>query len=188
MTPRPPGTPPPTVVVIAGVSGSGKTTIGSLLAERLGWDYAEADSFHSEANIEKMRAGHPLTDADRLPWLRAIADWIDDRLATGRPGVVTCSALKRGYRDLVAGGRPGVRVVLLDGDRDLIAARMRARKDHYFSADLLDSQFADLELPGPDEDVLTAPVTGPPEETVARLRTALGLSPSPDTCSPQPRP
>ncbi|WUI01031.1 gluconokinase [Spirillospora sp. NBC_00431] len=169
--------PPPTVIVVAGVSGSGKTTVGSLLAERLGWDYAEADAFHSEANIEKMRSGHPLTDADRLPWLRAIAAWIDDRLATGRPGVVTCSALKRGYRDMVAGGRPGVRMVLLDGDRDLIASRMRARKGHYFSADLLDSQFADLELPAPDENVLTAPITGPPEETVTHILTTLGLTP-----------
>ncbi|MGH3244341.1 MAG: gluconokinase [Spirillospora sp.] len=189
--------PPPTVIVIAGVSGSGKTTIGSLLAERLGWDYAEADSFHSEANIEKMRSGHPLTDADRLPWLRAIAAWIDDRLATdrppapthrqstdelrstGRPGVVTCSALKRRYRDIVAGGRPGVRMVLLDGDHDLIAARMRAREGHYFGADLLDTQFADLEPPAPDEDVLTVPITGPPEDTVTHLMTVLGLTPSP---------
>ncbi|TMQ90217.1 gluconokinase [Actinomadura soli] len=163
-------------MVIAGVSGSGKTTIGSLLAERLGWDYAEADSFHSEANIEKMRSGTPLNDDDRLPWLRAIAAWIDDRLATGPPGVVTCSALKRRYRAMVAGGRPGVRMVLLDGDRDLIAARMRAREGHYFSADLLDTQFADLELPGPDEDVLTAPITCTPDETVAHIMRALSLT------------
>lgn len=133
------------VILVAGVSGSGKTTIGALLAERLGWEYAEADAFHSEANVAKMRAGHPLTDADRLPWLRAIAAWIADRLATGRPGVVTCSALKRRYRDLLAGGHAGVRLVLLEGDRDTIAARMRSRKGHFFKAELLDSQFADLE-------------------------------------------
>ncbi|MFI0367653.1 gluconokinase [Actinomadura sp. 1N219] len=177
----PPENRPPTVIVIAGVSGSGKTTIGSLLAERLGWEYAEADKFHSDANIEKMRSGHPLTDADRLPWLHAIAAWVDDRLATGRPGVVTCSALKRRYREIVAGGRPGVRMVLLDGDRDLIAARMRARKGHYFKADLLDTQFADLEPPTPDENVLTAPITGPPEETVAHLLKTLDLTPGRET-------
>ncbi|MFB4306376.1 gluconokinase [Actinomadura sp. GTD37] len=172
-------TPPPKVIVIAGVSGSGKTTIGTLLAERLGWDYAEADSFHSEANIAKMRAGHPLTDADRLPWLRAISAWIAERLATGRPGVVTCSALKRRYRDLLAGGNPEVAMVLLDGDHDLIEARIKARKGHYFKASLLDTQFADLELPSPDEDVLLAPVNVSPEETVVYILTAL----SPDAAA-----
>ncbi|RFS82007.1 gluconokinase [Actinomadura spongiicola] len=165
--------PPPTVIVVAGVSGSGKTTVGALLAERLGWDYAEADAFHPAANIAKMRAGRPLDDADRLPWLRAIAMWIDDRLTTGRPGVVTCSALKRRYRDLLAGGRPAVRVVLLDGDRDTIAARMRDREGHFFGAELLDSQFADLEVPGPDENVPVVPVTGTPAETVTRILGAL---------------
>ena len=168
---------PPTVILVAGVSGSGKTTIGTLLAERLGWDYAEADSFHSEANIAKMRSGHPLTDADRLPWLRSISAWITERLTTGRPGVVTCSALKRKYRDLLAGGKPEVAMVLLDGDRDLIAARMKARKGHFFKATLLDTQFADLEPPAPDEDVLLAPITGTPEETVASIIKALNPPP-----------
>jgi gluconokinase len=168
---------PPKVILIAGVSGSGKTTIGTLLAERLGWDYAEADAFHSEANIAKMRAGHPLDDEDRLPWLRSIAAWITDRLATDRPGVVTCSALKRKYRDLLAGGHPEVAMVLLDGDRDLIAARMKARKGHFFKATLLDTQFADLELPSPDEDVLLAPITGSPEETVDHIIKALNPAP-----------
>jgi gluconokinase len=167
----------PTVILVAGVSGSGKTTIGTLLAERLGWDYAEADAFHSEANIAKMRAGHPLTDGDRLPWLRAIAAWIAERIATGRPGVVTCSALKRSYRDLLIDGHPEVRLVLLDGDRDTIAARMRARKGHFFSAELLDSQFADLEPPEPDENIVTAPITGTPAETVTHILKALDLPP-----------
>jgi gluconokinase len=171
-------TTPPKVILVAGVSGSGKTTIGTLLAERLGWDYAEADDFHSEANIAKMRAGHPLNDDDRLPWLRSIAVWITERLAADRPGVVTCSALKRRYRDILAGGRAGVAMVLLDGDRDLIAARMKARKGHFFKAALLDTQFADLELPFPDEDVLLAPITGTPEETVTHIIKALNLTPT----------
>jgi gluconokinase len=167
----------PEVILVAGVSGSGKSTIGELLAEHLGWDYAEADAFHSKANIDKMASGHPLTDADRLPWLRSIAAWIDERLATGRPGVVSCSALKRSYRDILAGGRPAVAMVLLDGDRDLIAARMKARKGHFFKETLLDTQFADLELPAPDEDVLLASITGTPEETVAHILKSLNLPP-----------
>ena len=178
-TPPPPDTTEPTVILIAGVSGSGKTTIGTLLAERLGWDYAEADAFHSEANVAKMRAGRPLTDEDRLPWLRAIAAWIADRVATGRPGVVTCSALKRGYRDMLLDGHAGVRLVLLDGDRDTIAARMRSRKGHFFKAELLDSQFADLEPPAPDENIVTAPITGTPEETVTHILKSLALGPAP---------
>ncbi|GAA4231401.1 gluconokinase [Actinomadura meridiana] len=168
-------TTPPTVIVVAGVAGSGKTTIGALLAERLGWDYAEADRFHSEANIAKMRAGRPLDDADRLPWLTAITAWIDDRVATGRPGVVSCSALKRVYREVLGGCRPGVRMVMLDGDRDLIAARMRDRLGHFFSVELLDSQFADLERPTPDDDVLTLSTTNTPEETVTRILAAFDL-------------
>ncbi|TYB47722.1 gluconokinase [Actinomadura chibensis] len=168
---------PPKVIIVAGVAGSGKTTVGRILGERLGWDYAEADVFHTEAAIEKMRSGHPLTDADRFPWLRAIAAWIDDRLATGRPGVVSCSALKRRYRELLVDGRTGVRMVMLDGDRDTIAARMRAREGHFFDVALLDTQFAALERPSPDEHVLILPVTATPEETVTRILTALDLVP-----------
>jgi gluconokinase len=165
------------VILIAGVSGSGKSTVGGLLAERLGWDYAEADAFHSPANVAKMRAGRPLTDADRAPWLRAIAAWIDGRLDSGRPGVVSCSALKRAYREQLTGGRPAVRTVMLDGDRDVIAERMRKRHGHFFGAGLLDSQFADLERPAPDEHVLTVPITDSPDETVARIMKSLDLSP-----------
>jgi gluconokinase len=165
------------VILIAGVSGSGKSTVGGLLAERLGWGYAEADAFHSPANVAKMRAGRPLTDADRAPWLRAIAAWIDGRLDSGRPGVVSCSALKRAYREQLTGGRPAVRTVMLDGDRDVIAERMRKRHGHFFGAGLLDSQFADLERPAPDEHVLTVPITDSPDETVARIMKSLDLSP-----------
>ncbi|GAA2434893.1 gluconokinase [Actinomadura vinacea] len=167
--------PAPTVIVVAGVSGSGKSTVGEALAGRLGWEYAEADDFHSPANIAKMSAGVPLTDEDRLPWLRAIAGWIGERVEAADPGVVTCSALKRSYRKLLAGGRPEVRLVLLDGDRDMIARRMRARSGHFFKPGLLDSQFRDLERPGPDEHVLTVPVAGSPEEIVTRVLDGLGL-------------
>ncbi|TDD75678.1 gluconokinase [Actinomadura rubrisoli] len=165
--------PAPKVIVLAGVSGSGKTTVGHLLAERLGWDYAEADDFHPPANIAKMAAGTPLNDADRLPWLRAIAAWIDDRLATSTPGIVTCSALKRSYRTLLTGGRPRVRLVLLDGDRDMIAARLEGRTGHFFRAALLDSQIADLEAPAPDEHVLRIVVDTTPQEITDRIIGAL---------------
>ncbi|MFC6886575.1 gluconokinase [Actinomadura yumaensis] len=166
----------PTVLLVTGVSGSGKSTVGRLLAERLGWDFADADDFHPPANIAKMRAGTALTDADRGPWLDAISAWIAGRLAEGRPGVVTSSALKRAYRDRLTAGRvPGVHVVFLDGDRDLIAARMRARKGHFFKPGLLDSQFRDLERPAADEPVLHVPVTGAPDEIVTRIVKALDL-------------
>jgi gluconokinase len=157
--------PSQSVVLVMGVSGSGKTTIGAMLAGRLHWPYAEADAFHPAANIEKMAAGHPLTDADRLPWLRAIGAWIDEQLASGQSGVVTCSALKRSYRDLLR--RPRVQIVYLHGSRELIESRMTARHGHFFKADMLDSQFADLEEPGPDEtDVVVVPIDGSPGEIV----------------------
>lgn len=117
------------VFVIMGVSGSGKTTVGEMLAGRLGWGYAEADAFHSEANLAKMASGHPLDDADRGPWLAAIARWIDDRIARGVPGVVTCSALKRAYRDILR--RPQVQIVYLAGAQELIARRLAARHGHF---------------------------------------------------------
>jgi gluconokinase len=159
------------IVLVMGVSGSGKTTVGALLAGRLGWPYAEADAFHPLSNIEKMAAGHPLTDADRLPWLRAIATWIDERIAAGEHGVVSCSALKRAYRDMLR--RPAVRVVYLRGSRELIAKRLAARHGHFFQAGMLDTQFAALEEPGPDEDVLVVPIDGTPAEIVDRIIGAL---------------
>lgn len=152
------------IIVVMGVSGSGKTTVGELLADRLGWEFADADEFHSAANKAKMHAGTPLTDADRASWLRAIAAWIDEHLAVGKDGVVTCSALKRVYRDDLR--RPGVRFVYLDGDRDLIARRIASRHEHFFPAELLDSQFRDLEPPVPEEGAVTVPVGGTPEEIV----------------------
>lgn len=149
----PAGAPPdgPCILLVTGVSGSGKSTVGELLARRLGWAYAEADDFHPEENLAKMVAGHPLDDADRRPWLAAIGAWIDAASASGRPAVVSCSALKRAYRDQLRGGRPNVRLIYLDVDRQIIGARLAARRDHFFPAKLLDSQFADLEPPTDDE-------------------------------------
>lgn len=165
------------VLVFMGVSGSGKTTVAALVAGRLGWSFAEADDFHPAANIAKMRNGIPLDDADRLPWLRAIAAQIDRWLAEGRNGVVTCSALKRQYRDIIVGNRPGVRLIYLKGDRELIAHRLAARHGHFMPATLLDSQFADLEEPGPDERPVVVSIGDPPHMLVERIMAALNLGP-----------
>jgi gluconokinase len=161
------------IILVMGVSGSGKTTIGAMLAGQLEWPYAEADAFHPVANIEKMASGHPLTDEDRRPWLAAIGQWIDDEVAAGRPAVVTCSALKRTYRDQLRAGRPQVQVVYLRGSRELIAARLAARHGHFFTAAMLDSQFADLEEPTPDEEALVVSIGGTPNEIVEEILAAL---------------
>jgi gluconokinase len=158
-----------TIIVVMGVSGSGKSTVGALLAGKLGWPYAEADDFHPIANVEKMAAGQPLTDDDRLPWLAAIGAWIDEQIEAGRPAVVSCSALKRAYRDRLRAGRPQVRLVYLRGDRDLIATRLATRHGHFFQAEMLDSQFAVLEEPTPDEHVLAVSIGGTPDEIVAEI-------------------
>lgn len=146
------------VLIVCGVSGSGKTTIGTLLAHRLGWAYAEADAFHPEVNLAKMASGRPLDDADRAPWLAAIGAFIDQTTAVARPAVVTCSALKRAYRDQLRAGRPNVRFVFLDAAYDVVSERLRAREGHFFPAELLASQYRDLEAPGPDEHVLRVPI------------------------------
>ncbi|KMO36579.1 hypothetical protein VQ02_15015 [Methylobacterium variabile] len=159
----------PAVVVVMGVSGSGKTTVASLLAGRLGWEFEDGDDFHPPANVEKMQAGTPLSDEDRWPWLAAIADWIDRVRAEGRHGVVTCSALKRAYRDVLIGGRPDVRLVYLKGDRELIGRRMAARHGHFMPTSLLDSQFRTLQEPEPDENPLVVSVGGTPQAIVAEI-------------------
>ncbi len=169
------GATPPQVLVVMGVSGSGKTTVGALLAGRLGWDFAEADDFHPAANIAKMRSGVPLDDADRLPWLNAIAAQIDRWRAEGRNGVVTSSALKRRYRDILVGDRPEVRLVYLKGDRELIARRLAARHGHFMPASLLDSQFANLEEPGPEERPIVVSIGHPPAVLVEQIIAALHL-------------
>lgn len=149
----------PCILLVTGVSGSGKTTVGQLLARRLGWQYAEADDFHPEQNLAKMVAGHPLTDADRQPWLANIGAWMDKTTAAGQPAVVSCSALKRAYRDQLREGRPNVRLIYLDADRETIRARLAARRGHFFPATLVDSQFADLEPPTDDEHPYRVPMT-----------------------------
>lgn len=159
-----------TVIVVMGVAGSGKTTVGSALAERLGVEYAEADAFHPPANIEKMSSGHPLNDDDRLPWLRAIAAWISGHQDTG--GVVSSSALKRNYRDVLREGG-NVWFLHLDGPRDVLAERMRGRTGHFMPVSLLDSQLADLEPLETDERGMIADILEPPAAIVDRALTEL---------------
>ena len=154
------------IVIVAGVSGSGKTTVGALLAGRLGCRFADADDFHPAANVAKMRAGIPLTDTDRWPWLRAIGAWMDERIGQGEDAVVACSALKRSYRDVLLDGRPAARMVFLAPDREVLARRLAARHRHFFPAQLLSSQLDALEPPAPDERVLTVVPADTPAATV----------------------
>lgn len=161
----------PHVIVIMGVAGTGKTTIGPLLAERIGVPYAEADDFHPAANIAKMTAGTPLTDGDRRPWLDAIGAWARSREGLG--GVVGCSALKREYRDRLRAAAPGLVFVHLTGDRRLVEERMARREDHFMPTALLDSQFATLQPLEPDENGFTVDVSGSPVEITERAATAL---------------
>jgi len=156
----------PLVIVLMGVSGSGKSTIGAALSQRLGWPFRDADSFHPPANIAKMSSGVPLNDDDRSPWLVAIAHWIDARCAAGAPGIVSCSALKRAYRSRIVGGRESVRLVYLNGDMGLIAQRLQARRDHFMPPSLLESQFAALEEPGTDEQPLVVSIALSPQRVV----------------------
>ncbi|GAA0634198.1 gluconokinase [Streptomyces thermocarboxydovorans] len=167
----------PHVVVVMGVAGTGKTTIGPLLAARLGVPYAEGDDFHPGANIAKMSAGTPLTDEDRWPWLDAIGDWAQGRAGLG--GVVSCSALKRSYRDRLRNAAPGVVFLHLTGDRALIEDRMSHRKGHFMPTALLDSQFATLQPLERDETGVAVDVTGSPEEIIARAVAALAELPEP---------
>ncbi len=156
----------PPILVIMGVSGAGKSTVAEELAARLGWPFEEGDALHPAANVAKMHAGVPLTDADRRPWLEAVADWIDRQRAAKRPGIITCSALKRDYRQIIIGDRPEVRLVYLRGGRDLIAEHLAARHGHFMPTSLLRSQIDTLEEPGPEEDPLTVDV-GPPAGQIA---------------------
>lgn len=167
----------PGVIVVMGVAGSGKSTIAAELARRLGWRFAEGDSFHPAANVEKMREGVPLTDVDRWPWLDAIAAWVRQTRASGARCVVACSALKRAYRERIADGRADVRFVYLKGTYDLVSTRMASRTGHYMPLALLRSQYETLEEPGSDENPLVIPIERPPEELATRILEALEGTP-----------
>jgi gluconokinase len=154
----------PVIVVVMGVSGSGKSTVAALLAAALGCQFQEGDDLHPPENVEKMRGGTPLTDADRIPWLHKIAEEIDGWRARSQCGVLTCSALKRSYRDIIIGDRGDVVLVYLKGSHDLIHRRMAARHEHYMPIALLDSQFATMEEPTPDEHPIILDVGGKPAD------------------------
>jgi gluconokinase/shikimate kinase len=162
------------VLVVMGVSGCGKSTVAGLLAGQLGWDIEEGDDLHPPANVAKMASGHPLTDEDRWPWLARVAGWIRARTDAGRPGVITCSALRRSYRDVLRGEH--VVFVYLAGTHDQIAARLAARHDHFMPAGLLDSQFATLEPPGAGERALAVDISAGSQDIAAQIVARLGLS------------
>ena len=155
------------IVVVAGVAASGKSTVGTLIADRLGWPFTDADSLHPAGNVAKMHAGLPLTDADRQPWLAAVTARIEGYLEAGQSAVLACSLLKRRYRDEVTAGRPSVRIVFLDVSRDALTARLRGRHGHFFPAALLNSQLAILEPPQPGERLLVVAETGQPPAVIA---------------------
>ena len=166
----------PPILVITGVSGVGKSAVAQELAARLGWCFQEGDALHPEANVAKMHAGIPLTDADRQPWLEHVAAWIDDQRAKKQPGIITCSALKRSYRQIIIGDRPEVRLIYLRGSRDLIAQRLAGRSGHFMPASLLQSQIDTLEEPGPNEDPLTVDVEAPAGQIAEEIIRLLGAS------------
>jgi gluconokinase len=159
-----------------GVSGSGKTTVAELLAKQLGWQFMEGDRLHPPTNVEKMRQGIPLTDADRAPWLDRIGEELKSWAAQGRSGVMTCSALKRAYRDRIRSARPDVRFVYLKGSQALIKDRVATRHHEYMPASLLISQFDALEEPTRDEPVVTVDVSGSPDAEAAAVIAALNLA------------
>jgi gluconokinase len=165
----------PRIIVAMGVSSSGKTTVGAHLAGRLQWEFEDADWLHPAANVAKMKAGIPLDDEDREPWLRAVAEWTDLTRRQGLHAVLACSALKRRYRDILIGDRKDVRLVYLKGTEELIAQRMAARHGHFMPENLLHSQFEALEEPGPDENAITVSIEPRPRAIVETILARLGL-------------
>jgi carbohydrate kinase (thermoresistant glucokinase family) len=167
--------PAPRVVIVMGVSGCGKSTVGALLASRLRWEFEDADWFHPSANVDKMHKGIPLTDEDRWPWLAAVAARIDKTRRSGGHDVVACSALKRRYRDVLIGDRADVRLVYLKGDEALIARRIATRHEHFMPSTLLHSQFEALEEPGSDENPIVVSIEPRPREIVDQILSALNM-------------
>ncbi|WP_246222630.1 gluconokinase [Phytoactinopolyspora limicola] len=165
----------PQHVIVMGVSGSGKTTVAKRLAQQLAWPYAEGDDFHPPANVDKMAAGEPLTDDDRWPWLRAIVDWMCAQAGDGRSTVVTCSALRRVYRDVLGEADGLVRFAYLAGDIDVIGERVGYRRGHFMPVSLLESQFDTLEPLEPDEAGIAVDVSGTPEQMVQDVIDGLEL-------------
>ena len=166
----------PVFVVVMGVSGSGKTTLGEGIAGHLHWQFQEGDELHPRANVEKMSRGEPLTDEDRWPWLEAIGRWLDTRAEAGQSAVLTCSALRRTYRDRLRSGRPGVRFCHVDVDAGTLQERLERRRGHYMPASLLASQLATLEPLGEDEPGVTVSAQGDPADVLAEALRGLGLS------------
>lgn len=162
------------MVIVFGVAGVGKTTVGKLLAERLGWKFYDADDFHPRANIQKMENGLPLTDQDRQPWLDSLRARIKESLAANEDAVLACSALKKKYRDQLRINRD-VKFVFLQGERDRIAKQLKERRGHFFDSKLLDTQFADLEEPDSSEGVLKMQLRDEPRELVRKIREEMGL-------------
>jgi gluconokinase len=162
-------------MIMMGVSGSGKSTIADKLAARIGWRSVDGDKFHPASNIAKMSAGHPLTDEDRRPWLQAIAAEIDRGCKAGENAVIACSALKRSYREILVHGRDDVRIIYLDGSKQLIGDRLARRKGHFMPPGLLDSQFEALQPPEADENPVTVSIDGAPDELVDHIIQQLGL-------------
>jgi gluconokinase len=168
--------PAPAVMIVMGVSGSGKSTVGALLARRLHWEFEDADWLHPASNVDKMHNGIPLTEEDRRPWLEAVAAWIDNTRRAGEHAVVACSALKRRYRDILIGDHTDVRLVYLRGNETLIARRIAARHEHFMPRSLLHSQFEALEEPGPDETPITVSIEPAPREVVAQILSGLAMA------------
>lgn len=168
------------IVIVAGISGSGKTTVGTLLADRMHCEFEDGDLLHPVANVAKMHAGVPLTDADRWPWLRRIEDWMDQRISDGRSGVIACSALHRKYRAALLDGRPEARMAFLEISHAVAAARLAGRHGHFFPARLLDSQFRALEPPDQAEPVIVIDASQPADDMVAEIIGRLGVVPPPD--------
>jgi gluconokinase len=166
----------PVALVFMGVSGCGKSTVAAILAGRLGWPFEEGDALHPQSNVEKMAAGHPLTDEDRALWLEKVARWVEERLDAGENGVITCSALKRSYRDVINRRGSGIVFVYLAGSKETIAARLATRHGHFMPLNLLDSQFADLEEPAPDEPAIRVDIGPSPDVIAQSILDKLGLS------------